>query len=984
VRLLVLDAQRPMNTVLWAVGGVLLLVVLAIGWVAGMVTRNRGRRRALMFADTMLGNADSIKASVAAGYPLTECLAVLDAFYKVHSPSTMLDVPTLVNMLRKRREADGGVATGINTVSSAVYSRMRHLLSPRGDRSVQTAWPLPPTPLTPAVTAAMPPPGVSPAQIELGLAGMQLSLTQGGTGPPQPTLAGRAAPTSAEAATEQLVECAVAAGFSRHLARQSVAEVQREAPSMMPLERRTPPLRLLLLLERRRQEHAQFVAFERLAAIAEVAQPLLDKLGTLLGAPHAVLLTALYATATSSPGTPRAVAAPPSSSAASRTDGDGRDGGGGGGGGGGDAPLSELNQREEGVHAAFARAEERWHQVRSFVPVLGNPPNPMRQQQQLARMQILVEAAAAYPPCDVLHEATELERETDSDARGGELWRRRLWRRLQRAAEARDELLTCERLQRGGLLGLNADVVLTAVFEAAHPARTVVALLVKYYEQHPEDADGEVGVLPLWLEHALATDAAARRRVQAEVTASAAAFSLSASLAFTDAERQDVDGGGSGGGSGSREGAPGEEPAWAAGLGTWWGLDSERAWEGEGGLAEELGSTDDEEGTASTCTSDGADSAEEDMLGLLPDEPAPDAPVPALALPLSGSSEHTHASADSSARTYIPGEETYRRDGLVAFGTAPPRAEQPRAVTVTASPPPSPPPSPPAPATATTTATTTASTYSAGVAVLPPGTSGPGALPPSPRLPESSAAASSSSSAPAAPAPPVAAAQAQPASSLLMTPAGRALMRSSAPLLRHALVNGCPPGVLHTCVCDWLAELPADATASPALPEHVVSALLERVRAWRSAPPPFATPPPFLWKAALDLNRAEIAHAWAEGAHWGATLYCLATYYAETPQALARRQPISMLELARRLESLSQESLDWSAPLELTHPRGPNRTALALAARRGYPPLLASRTLHEAYLADRALLEAAAPVPQTDVLLRLRAKRQLHKQQAAL
>ena len=91
-----------------------------------------------------------------------------------------------------------------------------------------------------------------------------------------------------------------------------------------------------------------------------------------------------------------------------------------------------------------------------------------------------------------------------------------------------------------------------------------------------------------------------------------------------------------------------------------------------------------------------------------------------------------------------------------------------------------------------------------------------------------------------------------------------------------------------------------------------------------------------------------------------------------------------MLELARRLESLSQESLDWSAPLELTHPRGPNRTALALAARRGYPPLLASRTLHEAYLADRALLEAGAPVPQTDVLLRLRAKRQLHKQQAAL
>ena len=37
------------------------------------------------------------------------------------------------------------------------------------------------------------------------------------------------------------------------------------------------------------------------------------------------------------------------------------------------------------------------------------------------------------------------------------------------------------------------------------------------------------------------------------------------------------------------------------------------------------------------------------------------------------------------------------------------------------------------------------------------------------------------------------------------------------------------------------------------------------------------------------------------------------------------------------------EALDWAAPPELTHPRGPNRTALAHAARRGYPPLLAVR-----------------------------------------
>ena len=58
------------------VGGALLLVVLSIGWIAGMVTRNRGRRRALMFADTMLTNADAIKANYGE-YRATQKLNVL-------------------------------------------------------------------------------------------------------------------------------------------------------------------------------------------------------------------------------------------------------------------------------------------------------------------------------------------------------------------------------------------------------------------------------------------------------------------------------------------------------------------------------------------------------------------------------------------------------------------------------------------------------------------------------------------------------------------------------------------------------------------------------------------------------------------------------------------------------------------------------------------------------------------------------------------
>ena len=80
-----------------------------------------------------------------------------------------------------------------------------------------------------------------------------------------------------------------------------------------------------------------------------------------------------------------------------------------------------------------------------------------------------------------------------------------------------------------------------------------------------------------------------------------------------------------------------------------------------------------------------------------------------------------------------------------------------------------------------------------------------------------------------------------------------------------------------------------------------------------------------------------------------------------------------------RLEALSQETHDWMAPAQLTRPRGPNRAALALAARRRFPPLLVVRTLHESYRADKALEEAGAPVPQAELLGRLRAKRQLHK-----
>ncbi len=1004
---------------LLAVAGVVILATLATACFAITLRRNHKRRQSLQFAHAMLTNAETIKEAIAAGYNFIECLAVVEAFYQAHPPSAVIDVPTLVTMVRKRRQLDGGVAAGINSVSSSVYTRLRHLVGI--DLWAQAAWPMPSQ-----MSVA------SPSQIELQQQQpVPLTPPQHLQLPSTPMMAYRGPPTE-QAAGEQLVDCAVAAGFSRHLAHQCVAQVQREAPSMMPVERRAPPLRLLLLLERRRQEHAQFAAFERLSAIAEVAQPLLDKLSAQLGAPHAALLSALYAAAMSLPGTPRAMAGPPdfggggggggvvvvgggggggggggseARGGGGRRDepgrltarGGGGGGGGSGGGGGGSGFCGEPSEgeaeREDTVLAAYRRAEERWEQVRAFAPVMGEAQGPWQQQQLHRQLQAYLDASAVFAPSDVQHEAEalarEMERAPPSDPHlmpGGELWRQRLWRRLQRAAEAREELDACDAL--GALLGQNADVVLQAVFDAGHEARVVVALLVKYYDEHPQDAEAEVGVLPLWLEHALVSAAASQRREQAEMAVSAAAFSLSASVAFADAEHAPdyAGGGGGGGGGGMGEGAPGEA-AWAEGLGTWWGLDSERSG-AEGGAEEDESGADDEEatddgdGTASTCTSEeggGTDSGEDDLLGVhFPDGTTPRrvswlggpainvAPggaaavnpgMPLLVLSPKGT-DSGGASALSSHRSYVPGPDTYRRDGVVPFGTATPPGLGPPIPA--ARPPPSPPDSPPSPPAPPRSA------YGAGVPVRAPPVGPVASVAPV----ASASAAVSSSTASAAPLPP------------LLTPMGRELVRASAPLLRHALVNGCPPGVLHAEVCDWLAgaaEADSVAGAPPSLPEHVVSALLERVRRWRLAPPTFATPPPPLWRTALDLNRAEVAHAWAEGAHWGASLFCLAAHYAENPHALARRQPISLLELARRLESLSQEALDWAAPPELTHPRGPNRTALAHAARRGYPPLLAVRTLHECYLADAGLRQAGAPVPRAELLARLRAKRQLHK-----
>ena len=435
------------------------------------------------------------------------------------------------------------------------------------------------------------------------------------------------------------------------------------------------------------------------------------------------------------------------------------------------------------------------------------------------------------------------------------------------------------------------------------------------------------------------------------------------------------------------------------------------------GLGSGLGSDDaTDDGTASTASSRPASSpfaegdfAEEYFLGLLPDGTprrvsfaagseavglgtAPGAAqgaaqaavqgaaprLPPLVLPPrepeapvidAAPARHPSSSQRASQPAYLQSSgaaTTPGREGVVAFGSAPPLGTPPRPRPAAACAPPLPPPSPPPSPPSGYAAHATHAAHAAHAARAAHGPHGP-------------------------PTPPTDRSTAEPP--LLMSLMGRAFVRASAPLLRHALVNGCPPGVLHAEACDWLASWPeavtpaaaaaaAAAGSPPPLPEHAVAALLERVRRWRLAPPAVPTPPPSLWKAVLELNRTEVAHAWAEGAHWGAALFCLASHYAENPQSLARRQPISLLELARRLESLSQEALDWSAPAELTHPRGPNRAALAHAARRGYPPLLAVRTLHECYMADAVLREARAPVPAKALLARLRAKRQLHKQTA--
>jgi len=1093
---------------LWTTVGVILLAALAVSWYTHLLIRNKWRKRSLQFAQSLLDNADTIKEGLAAGYNFAECLVVLEAFYKARTPSDMLDSQSLASMIHKQRE-DSGVAAGTDSVPSSVYTRLRHLVGI--DKTVVSSASVPSsTRRSPArrsqieLQQQLPP--VPPPQVQLP----QLS-------PAFPGLSTPLRATTEASAAEQLVECAVAAGFARHLAHQCVAQVQLVTPSIMPIERRAPPLRLLLLLERRRQEHAQFAAFERLSSVAEMGQPLLDKLSTQLGAPHAVLLSALYATAMSLPGTPRAMAGPPSA-AHGHGHGHGRgrghdcSGGGSGEGGRADAlsdrtlatpsPLwSEQVERDEGeaVLGSFRRAEERWRQVRGFVPVLGAAHGPWQQQLLQRQLQAYLEAAAVFPQSDVQLEAELLDREAEAQpsadprlAAGGELWRQRLWRRLRRTAQAREELAQCDAL--GGLLGVNADVVLHAVFDAGHDARTVVGQLRRYYDEHPQDAEAEVGVLPLWLEHALASAAdAAKRLAEDEVPASgapissaisAAAFSHCASVAAASGKPAPgkasgggsggSGGGGSGGGGGGGGGAAGEA-VWAAGeaAGSWWGLDTERdqgdSDEGDesgpedkdliraavglgaagvglglglgsgSSLCSGLGSDDaTDDGTASTASSRPAgspfaegDFAEDYFLGLLPDGTsrrvssagseavgsgaAPGAPqcaaqcaaprLPPLVLPPTdpGAPAIDGAPARRSSSAYVPSPAaatTPGRDGVVAFGSAPPSRPRPAATYAPRSPPPSPPPSPSASTSYSDRRRRSTPTHGySDLSQLAPAAP----LAPSPPAAPTGHAAQASHAAPAAPAahaahaahgpptPPTSRSTAEPP--LLMSPMGRAFVRASAPLLRHALVNGCPPGVLHAEACDWLASWPeavtpaaaaaaAAAGSPPPLPEHAVAALLERVRRSRLAPPAVPTPPPPLWKAVLALNRAEVAHAWAEGAHWGAALFCLAAHYAENPQSLARRQPISLLELARRLESLSQETLDWSAPAELTHPRGPNRAALAQAARRGYPPLLAVRTLHECYMEDAALREARAPVPAKALLARLRAKRQLHKQTA--
>jgi hypothetical protein len=194
--------------------------------------------------------------------------------------------------------------------------------------------------------------------------------------------------------------------------------------------------------------------------------------------------------------------------------------------------------------------------------------------QRIASLRAQIEAVQAFGDSAVLGpalqalraqlEAELLEREAEAQpsadprlAAGGELWRRRLWRRLQRRVQAREELVLCDAL--GRLLGVNADVVLHAVFDAGHDARTVVEQLRRYYDENPQDAEAEVGVLPLWLEHTLASvAAAAKRRAEAEMpnsemsisesSISAAAFSYCASVAVAGGKPAPGKTSGSGGG----------------------------------------------------------------------------------------------------------------------------------------------------------------------------------------------------------------------------------------------------------------------------------------------------------------------------------------------------------------------------------------------------------------------------------------------------
>ena len=380
---------------LWTTVGVILLAALAVSWYTHLLIRKKWRKRSLQFAQSLLDNADTIKEGLAAGYNFAECLVVLEAFYKARTPSDMLDSQSLAGMIHKRREDSARRGGGTDSVPSSVYTRLRHLVGIDKLPCHRLACPRRPG-------AHRPGGPKSSCSNSCHLCRRHKCNSRNCLRLPRP-VDSVACHHGGVGSAEQLVECAVAAGFARHLAHQCVAQVRSH-----PLDnahRAARALRLLLLLERRRQEHAQFAAFERLSSVAEMGQPVLDKLSTQLGAPHAVLLSALYATAMSPPGTPRAMAGPPSA-AHGHGHGHGRGrghdcrGGGSGEGGRADAlsdrtlatpsPLwLEQVERDEGeaVLGSFRRAEERWRQVRGFVPVLGAAHGPWQQQQLQRQLQ---------------------------------------------------------------------------------------------------------------------------------------------------------------------------------------------------------------------------------------------------------------------------------------------------------------------------------------------------------------------------------------------------------------------------------------------------------------------------------------------------------------------------------------------------------------------------------------------------------------------